>query len=165
MYAPREVILPLCHHSNKKNMALLKRPEWPLLASTNWLTDFFDNERFFDSEWLRRTQVVPAVNVNEREKEFEIQMAAPGMKKSDFKISAEENILTISSEREEKTEERDKEYMRREFNYTSFMRSFNLPENCQEDKIAAHYEDGILKVIIPKRTPTKEKMVRPIEVR
>ncbi|MFM7329071.1 MAG: Hsp20/alpha crystallin family protein [Bacteroidota bacterium] len=146
-------------------MALIKRPEWPLLATTNWLTDFFDNERFFDSEWLRRTQVVPAVNVDEKDKEFEIQMAAPGMKKSDFKITTEDSILTISSEKEERSEEKDKDMMRREFNYSSFMRSFNLPENCMEDKIAAHYEDGILKVTIPKKTPTKEKLARPIEVR
>ena len=145
-------------------MALIRRSEWPLLGTTNWLSDFIDNERFFDSDWMRKTQVVPAVNVNEKDREFEIQMAAPGMKKGDFKITTENSTLTISSEKEEKSEEKDKDYMRREFNYSAFMRSFNLPENCMEDKIAAHYEDGILKVTIPKKNPTREKTQRPIEV-
>ncbi|MBM3177130.1 MAG: Hsp20/alpha crystallin family protein [Bacteroidetes bacterium] len=146
-------------------MSLIRRSDWPLLASPSWITDFFDAERFFDSDWLRRTQMLPAVNVNEKEKEFEIEMAAPGMKKSDFKISHENHTLTISSEKEEKREEKDKDYMRREFNYTSFTRSFNLPENAMEDKIAAHYEDGILKVSIPKKVPSKETISKPIEVR
>ena len=146
-------------------MSLIRRSDWPLLASPSWITDFFDSERFFDSDWLRRTQMLPAVNVNEKEKEFEIEMAAPGMKKADFKISHENHTLTISSEKEEKREEKEKDYMRREFNYTSFTRSFNLPENAMEDKIAAHYEDGILKVSIPKKVPSKETISKPIEVR
>lgn len=146
-------------------MSLIRRSDWPLLASPSWITDFFDSERFFDSDWLRRTQMLPAVNVNEKEKEFEIEMAAPGMKKADFKISHENHTLTISSEKEEKREEKEKDYMRREFNFSSFTRSFNLPENAMEDKIAAHYEDGILKVSIPKKVPSKETISRPIEVK
>lgn len=146
-------------------MSLIKRSDWPMLASPSWITDFFDSERFFDSDWLRKSQMLPAVNVNEKEKEFEIEMAAPGMKKSDFKISHENHTLTISSEKEEKREEKEKDYMRREFNYSAFSRSFNLPENAMEDKIVAHYEDGILKVSIPKKVPTKETISRPIEVK
>ena len=145
-------------------MAIIKTTQWPLLAGTNWITDFFDTERFFDSEWMKKIQVVPAVNVNERDKEFEIEVAAPGMKKSDFKITTENGMLTVSSEQEEKKEEKDKDFIRREFNFSSFMRSFNLPENSVEDKIAAHYTDGVLKIIIPKKVVTKEKISRPIEV-
>ena len=146
-------------------MSLLRRNDWPMLTSPNWMTDFFESERFFDSDWLRRPQMMPAVNVHEKEKEFEIELAAPGMKKSDFQITHENSTLTISSEKEEKSEEKDADYMRREFNYAAFSRSFRLPENAQEDKIAAHYEDGILRVSIPKKQIAKEKLSRPIEVR
>lgn len=147
-------------------MNLMRRNDWPLLSTPTWMTDFFDSERMFDKDWLRRTQVMPAVNVNEREKEFEIEVAAPGMKKSDFKISHENSTLTIASEKEEQTEDKGTDYVRREFNYSAFSRSFRIPENAMEDKIAAHYEDGILRVTIPKKTATsKEKLSRPVEVR
>ena len=146
-------------------MALMKRADWPMLANPGWLTDFFDTEKFFDNDWLKRSTMMPAVNVNEKDKEFEIEMAVPGMKKSDFKIETENNTLTISSEKEEETEEKKRDYMRREFNYTSFCRSFNLPENCSEDRISANYQDGILKVTIPKKVAAKEKLTRPIEVK
>lgn len=146
-------------------MSLIRRTDWPLLANPTWMTDFFESERFFDSDWLRRTQVMPAVNVNEKDKEFEIEVAAPGMKKSDFKISHENSTLTIASEKEDRAEEKGADFMRREFNYAAFSRSFRLPENAQDDKIAAHYEDGILRVTIPKKSVPKEKLTRPIEVR
>lgn len=151
--------------NNKKRMSLIRRSEWPLLASPTWMSDFLESERFFDADWLRRTQVLPAVNVNEKDKEFEIEVAAPGMKKSDFHISHEDSTLTISSEKQEEEEEKGKDFMRREFNYSSFSRSFRLPENAMEDKIAAQYTDGILRVTIPKKNVPKEKLSRPIEVR
>lgn len=147
-------------------MSLIKKSaEWPLLSTSGWLSDFFNTERFLDYEWPRRTQWMPAVNVNEKDKEFEIEMAAPGMKKSDFKIETENSTLTISSEKEEESEEKKEDYMRREFNYASFCRSFSLPENCSEDRISANYQDGILKVTIPKKVATREKLSRPIEVK
>lgn len=146
-------------------MAIIRRSDWPLLASPGWLTDFFDTERLFDGDFFKRPQMMPAVNVNEKEKEFEIEMAVPGMKKSDFKIETENSTLTISSEKEETSEQKEKDMMRREFNFTSFCRSFNLPENCSEDRISAHYQDGILKVTIPKKVASKEKLTRPIEVK
>ena len=151
----------------QKDMSLIKKsPEWPLLSSSSWLTDFFNPERVMDYDWaLRRSQLMPAVNVNEKDREFEIEMAVPGMKKSDFKIETENSTLTISSEKEEESEEKKEDYMRREFNYASFCRSFSLPENCAEDRISANYQDGILKVTIPKKVATKEKLSRPIEVK
>lgn len=147
-------------------MSLIKKfPEWPLSIPSRWLTDFINPERVFDFEMSARPQWMPAVNVNEKDKEFEIEMAAPGMKKSDFKIETENSTLTISSEKEEESEEKKEDYMRREFNYASFCRSFNLPENCSEDRISANYQDGILKVTIPKKVATKEKLSRPVEVK
>ena len=136
-----------------------------MLPAGRWLTDIFDTENFFDGDWLRRAQMTPAVNVHEKDKEFEIEMAVPGMKKSDFKIETENSTLTISSEKEEESEEKRADYMRKEFSYNSFSRCFSLPENCMDDKISANYQEGILKVTIPKKIVSKEKLTRPIEVK
>lgn len=132
-------------------MTLIKRSDWPALLRGSWLSDFFDRDRFFDSDLLQTS--VPAVNVVEHEKNFEIELAAPGMKKEDFNITVENGVLTISSEKEEKKEETEKNYTRKEFSYSSFTRSFTLPENVSEDEIKAHYENGILKLVVAKRTP------------
>jgi HSP20 family protein len=146
-------------------MTLLKKPVLPSLLTDKWLSDFFDNDRFFDADWLKRMQVVPAVNVKELEKEFEIEMAAPGMTKKDFNIRIENGVMIISSEKEEKKEEKEDNYTRKEFNYTSFTRSFNLPENVNPDKIDAKYENGILRILIGKKVLTPEKPMKTIEVK
>lgn len=146
-------------------MTLLKSPVLPNLFTDKWVSDFFDNDRFFDADWMKRIQVVPAVNVKELEKEFEIEMAAPGMKKKDFNIQVENGVLTISSEREEESEEEKDCCTRREFSYTRFTRSFTLPENVNPDKVEARYEDGMLKVTIAKKTLAPQKQAKMIEVR
>jgi HSP20 family protein len=92
--------------------------------SDNWLTDFVDNNRFFDADWMKRFQEIPAVNVREKEKEFEIELAAPGLKKSDFKITVENGILTILVEKENEKEVKEENFTRREFSYENFTRSF-----------------------------------------
>ncbi|HEU5290445.1 MAG TPA: Hsp20/alpha crystallin family protein, partial [Cyclobacteriaceae bacterium] len=79
-------------------MSLIKRSDWPSLGNGPWLSNFLDNDRFFDSDWLKK-QSVPAVNVRETEKNFEIEVAAPGLNKKDFKITVDDGILTISSEK------------------------------------------------------------------
>lgn len=145
-------------------MALVKRTEWPSLLSGAWLSDFFDNDRFFDSDWLKR-QSVPAVNVKESEKEFEIEMAAPGLSKKDFSITVDKGILTISSEKEEEHEEKEKDYTRREFSYNAFSRSFTLPEYVSEDDIKANYEDGVLKLRLSKKSEGATKLKKMIEVK
>lgn len=137
----------------------------PNLFTDKWLSDFFDNDRFFDSDWMKRLQVVPAVNVKEQEKEFEIEMAVPGMKKKDFNISVENGLLTISSEKKEEREEENDRCTRREFSYTNFTRSFTLPENVNPDKVEARYEDGMLRIAIAKKMLTAEKPLKTIEVR
>lgn len=117
------------------------------------LSDFFDTEKFFTSPFFNTTDLLPAVNVTDNEKDYGIELAAPGLKKDDFKISVENGRLNISAEREEKEEEKKKNYTRREFSYTSFSRSFTLPENANEDKIDAKYENGVLKISLAKKTP------------
>lgn len=138
-------------------MTLMKKNLFPSLFNEGWLTDFFDNDRFFDADWMKRTQIVPAVNVVEKEKEFEIELAAPGLTKKDFNITVENGILTIAVEKEMEKEEKEKNFTRKEYNYTNFTRSFNLPENVKFDKVDAWYENGILRMVLPKEVDVKIK--------
>lgn len=145
-------------------MSLIKRSEWPLLGNGSWLADLFDNEKFFDSDWLKR-QSMPAVNVKETEKNYEIELAAPGRSKKDFNISAENGVLTISTEQKEEKEQKEKDYTRKEFSYSSFSRSFSLPENANEDDVKANYADGILKLEVAKKVISQPKSKKAIEVK
>ena len=127
---------------------------------------------FFDRDWFNMPSVantgvnVPAVNIKETEDGFSVEMAVPGMKKEDFKVDLDHNLLTISAE--EKSEESDKDtegrYTRREFNYRSFKRTFTLPETADAEKIHAVYKDGVLAIEIPKKEEAKPKPVKMIEI-
>ena len=145
-------------------MSLIKRNEWPLLGNGSWLSDFFDTEKFFDSDLLKN-RALPAVNVKESEKNYEIDVVAPGRSKKEFNISAENGVLTISSEMKEEKEEKEKDYTRKEFSYSSFSRSFVLPENANEDDIKANYAEGILKLEVAKKNISQPKIKKAIEVR
>lgn len=114
--------------------------------------EWFDNGGSF---W-GKTMTVPAVNITESKDEFLVAVAAPGMKKDDFKIDIDGNMLTISCEKEEKKEEKEQRFTRKEYNYTSFSRSFTLPDDVNKDKIEARYEDGILKMSLPKKEEVKK---------
>jgi HSP20 family protein len=144
-------------------MTLMKKSDWPSLMNGSWLSDFFDNDRFFDSDWMKK-QSVPAVNVKENEKGFDIELAAPGLSKNDFKITVDNRVLTISSEKQEEKEQKEKEYTRKEFSYSSFSRSFALPENVNEDGIKATYDNGLLKVSLLKKALQQEKSHKAIAV-
>lgn len=127
------------------------------------LIDDFFNDEFVSN---RMVGTVPSVNVRETEDAFFVELAAPGMNKNDFKVEADNNQLSISSEKEEKHEEKDDngKYTMREFNYQSFRRTFTLPESANADKIAATYKDGVLNIHIPKKEEAKEKPVRTIKI-
>jgi HSP20 family protein len=107
---------------------------------------------------------VPAVNVLENKEGFKIEVAAPGLQKGDFKLNLEKNQLTISAQKEQKEEENTEKYTRKEFKYSSFQRTFTLPNSIDGEKIAATYTDGILSVTLPKREEAKEKPAREIEI-
>lgn len=113
--------------------------------------DFFNLENFFPTEFNRSSRSLPAVNISEDDKGFNIDVVAPGFKKEDFKINVDDDILTISAETKSETTEGDKkQYSRREYSYSSFTRSFRLPDNAKDDSISATYTDGILKLLVPK---------------
>lgn len=112
-----------------------------------------------------RTFNIPAANIAENKDNYEVSLAAPGMKKDDFNIDVEGNVLTISAEKEEKKEEKDERYSRREFNYTSFSRSFTLPEGVNKDRIDASYDNGLLKLTLPKTEEAKKLSAKHITVK
>jgi len=139
-------------------MKLMKKSNFPSLLNERWMTDFFDTDRFFfDSDLLKPTSVpmLPPVNIIEAEKEFVVEMAAPGMDKKDFVIAVENGVLNISAEHKVEHEEKEKDFTRREFNYQTFTRSFTLPENVSDEKIVANYDNGILKLQLGKKVITK----------
>lgn len=110
---------------------------------------------------------VPAVNVRETSDTYELEVAAPGMRKQDFKVELDNNMLVISAEKEDKHEEQDdkENYTRREFSYQSFVRTFSLPERLVEgDKISAKYHDGILHITVPKTDEAKVKPAKQIQI-
>jgi len=107
---------------------------------------------------------MPSVNIVEGKNDFRIEVAAPGLQKDDFKINLDNNVLTISSEKEEKQEEKEERYMRREFSYTSFRRSFSLPQTVEADKISANHNNGVLSISIPKKEEAKVKPAKQIEI-
>ncbi len=108
---------------------------------------------------------VPAVNIKENGDTFEVEVAAPGMAKDDFKVTLDGNLLTISSAKQEENEEHKDNYTRREFSYQSFQRSFELQkEVVDQDNIQARYENGMLRLTIPKKEEAKQKEPQMIEI-
>lgn len=128
---------------------------------------FFENDLF---DWTSRNfsntnTTLPSVNIKEDENGFEVDMAAPGFEKKDFRIELINNLLTISSEKKVETETKEgQQFTRQEFSYQSFSRSFTLPNTVEGEKIQAKYENGILKVAIPKKEEAKPKPVKQIEI-
>jgi len=127
-----------------------------------FLSNLFDDDLFLGT--ISKANTMPAVNIKEGEKCFTLELAVPGMNKNDLKINVENDVLTVSSEsKNEVNEERDG-YKRKEFSYTSFCRSFYLPENVKIEDIKAEYKDGILNVEIPKEKEEKLTKNREIKI-
>src|SRR5690606_32764204 len=103
---------------------------------------------------------IPSVNIRETAKEYVFEVAAPGLERKDFDLELENHFLKISVEKEEKDEEKENGYFRKEYSFSSFVRSFTLPENIKEGSIDAKYENGILRVTVPK---AKEVPVQPVK--
>ena len=127
--------------------------------------DFFKPWReWFDMGW-DKVSTVPSVNVTEADKEYKISVAAPGLQKDDFKVNVDGNMITISAERSTRSEEKEEKFTRKEYNYTSFSRTFTLPDNVMADKIEARYENGELMLMLPKMVDEKVSTHKKIEIR
>lgn len=137
----------------------------PNLENRNFSTlfDRFFNESFHEGRKEARQYFAPQVDISESKASFEIAVAAPGMKKSDFKINMNDGSLTISGERKFEEKKEEKNYHSVETQYGSFSRTFHLPDNISEEKIEASYEDGILNIIIPK--DEKKELERTIQIK
>lgn len=141
--------------------------------NSNTMTNLFDD--FFTRDLLNwglannstTNTTIPAVNIKETGDAFEVEMAAPGMRKEDFRVELDGNQLTIGSEFENRDDMKEGErYTRREFSYQSFQRSFTLPKNVVDiDQIEARYENGVLRLLIPKREEARQKPPRMIEIK
>ena len=145
----------------KRNGSLLN--QMPVLFDDFFNRDLFNwgNQNFSDTN-----TTVPAVNIKETAENYEVEVAAPGMTKNDFKVELDGNNLIISSERSHQKEERDDErYSRKEFSYQSFQRTLNLHKEVVDvDKIVAKYENGLLLLLIPKKEEAKQKPPRQIQI-
>ena len=127
-----------------------------------YLSNLFD-DTFFPAV-QSSSNSVPAVNIKVDEKNYHLELAVPGMDKKDLKIDINEDVLTISSESKDENEEDRDGYKRKEFSYSSFARTFYIPENINRDKIEAGYKDGILTVSLPKQEEEKSKLTRQIDI-
>lgn len=127
-------------------------------------SDAFDsifNDTFFSDRMMSR---VPAANISESKDHYHVELAAPGLKKEDFKLSLERNVLSISAEQTTQNNTEERSFNKREFSYNSFVRSFTLPESADESGIEAKYENGVLCINIPKREEAKMQS-RQIEIK
>lgn len=129
----------------------------PTFFSSYWNNDFLKN--FFDGG-------VPATNVKENDKQFIIDVSTPGMDKGNIKVEVDKNVLKISAEKKTETEEKDENerVLRHEFGYSSFSRSFTIPEGIDTDNITASQENGVLQIILPKEQEAKEDKVKQIDI-
>ncbi|MEJ6982254.1 Hsp20/alpha crystallin family protein [Pedobacter sp. P351] len=136
-------------------MALVKFNEGNNRNALNPLNDMF--ESFFNDSFIsdRLVSRVPAVNISETDGEYHIELAAPGLKKEDFKINLDKNMLNISVEKKSEDTEHNKTYNKREYSYTSFVRSFSMPDSADSENIQAEYTDGVLNIAIPKKEEAK----------
>ncbi|GAL69143.1 small heat shock protein [Jejuia pallidilutea] len=133
---------------------------------SNWIDDLFNTDPFpsvFTTNF-NTGMSLPKVNIKETKDDYFVEMAVPGMKKDDFNIDLDNKVLSISTEHKEETENTQENYTRREFGYSSFKRTFTLPESVDDNKIKATYTDGILTIQLPKREEAKEKPARTIKI-
>ena len=149
-------------------MKLLNGKTNPMSQMPLLFDDFFNRDIFNWglSNFSNTNTTIPGVNIKETADTFEVEVAAPGMTKKDFKIELDGNMLTISSEKSDQREENeDEKYTRKEFSYQSFYRTFNLPKEVVDaEKIEAKYENGLLHLMIPKKEEAKQKPPRLIQI-
>ena len=143
----------------------------PVRRNQNWLPSIFND--FFDNDWMERANATaPAINVLETEKEYKVEVAAPGMTKEDFNVHIDEDsnlVITMEKKNENKEENKDDKkegrYLRREFSYSKFQQTMILPDDVDKEKISAHVEHGVLNIELPKFTQeAREKSKKVIDI-
>lgn len=148
-------------------MTVLTKRNGDTPALKSIFTDFFASDYpYFDLDVLggRTFKDVPAANIRDNAKDFQIELAAPGLKKKDFHVKVENGMICIEAEKEFSKEEKHEDLLRKEYNYNSFSRKFRLPDYVKPDEVKAKYTDGILSVTIPKKEEVIRKPVKEIEI-
>lgn len=148
-------------------MNTLSKIQKPAPALSSIFNDLFADEfiNWSDRPMQRSMARVPAVNISENDDQWQLELAAPGMKREDFKVELNQDVLRISSVQREEKEEKAEKYSVQEYSYSSFQRTFRLPEHLVDgDKVNAKYEDGVLRVSIPKKEEAKPQPPRMIEI-
>lgn len=136
-------------------------PTW----NNDGLKTFLSSDDFFNKDFFDRDSLMPAMNVLEHDRDFEIEFAAPGFSKKDIDVTIEDNILHVSAEKKSESEEKEEDYTRKEFSYDSFKRSLSLPKSVNVDQdIKATYKNGILKLNLLKKEEAKEQPKKVIEI-
>ncbi len=143
-------------------MTLIRRVNNNYPTFRNWMDDFMGTVDNSVNFWNKEN--VPAVNIAESDDNFKIEFAAPGLTKADFKINLDNDVLIVKSEKEVNEEESKTNYTRKEFNFSSFQRTFTLPDSADGERIMAEYKEGILSIDIPKKEEAKVKPARDIEI-
>lgn len=132
---------------------------------SNWMSNFFDD--FFDTDWMPRMNgTAPAVNVKENEKQYEMDIAAPGLKKEFCRVDLDDSgnlRVKLENKMEHRQEDKKEHYLRREFSYTNYEQSYVLPDDVERDGISAKVEDGVLHIVMPRKAP-ETKVQKRIEV-
>jgi len=136
-----------------------RRPWGNLLTS-----DFFDSDDFFNNGFLSKDLNEPALNVKETDKNFEVELAAPGFSKKDFEVTIDDGCLNISAESSNSKEEKEDNYTRQEFSYNSFEKRLQLPDSVKEEDVKATYKDGVLSFNLIKKEEAKLKKPRTVEI-
>lgn len=142
-------------------MNIVKRSS--LFPSTSFFDDFLTRDLFDWSGWTSDSTMVPRANIIETNDEFRVEVAAPGLKKEDFQVALDNDMLTIHSEATQPADDNQK-YTLKEFNFYSFRRSFHLPNTVDVDQIKATYKDGILSLLIPKKEEARKKPIKTISI-
>jgi len=136
-----------------------RRPFRNLIAS-----DFFDNDDFFNNDFLSKNLSEPALNVKETDDAFEVELAAPGFSKKDFDVTIDNGCLNISAEHSSSKEEKEEDYTRQEFSYNSFEKRLQLPDSIKEEDVKAKYKDGVLSFNLAKTEDSKSHQPKKIEI-
>ncbi len=139
----------------------MKRKNQVFPALTSWFDDFFAD----DMELFDNFPTIPSVNIKERKKDYVVELAVPGMKKEDFNIDLDNNVMTISAQTKQEKNEEDENYTKKEFHYSEFKRIFTLPETADPEKIDAEYKNGILSIKINKKPEAQAKPVKKISIK
>ena len=139
----------------------------PVISRNNWMPEVFND--FFDTDFMTRTKATaPAINVKETEKDYTVEVAAPGMTKDDFNVNIDKDgnlHIHMESKNEKKDEDKKSHYLRREFSYSKYEQTLLLPDDVNKDAIEAKVNDGVLTVTLPKTAKKEEQALKQIEVK